>query len=68
MAKPKKRESWEIESDARTLIEAKEILGDKGRLPEVRTELKRQATAAQAALEETKCEERVSKKLKKAFE
>lgn len=67
MAKAKKRESWEIESDARTLIEAKEILGNKDRLPEVREELKRQAAAAQAALDETKCEKRVAEKLKKVF-
>ena len=47
-----KYESWEIESDARTIAEAQKLRADKKKWPKIKIELAKLAAAAQrAALE-----------------
>jgi len=67
MTQPKADEKWEIESDARTLISAQEILNDKKKLPKVKIELARQAKAAAEAVKEAELHAKVADGLAKAF-
>lgn len=60
-------EKYEIESAARTLIEAKEIEGDSKLYPLAKKQLKKQAAAALAAAKEANVEAKVADKLKSAF-
>lgn len=46
----KKREQWEIEGDAHTLVEAELIRKDKGRYKDAVAQLKKENAAREAAL------------------
>ncbi len=48
-----KREQWEIEQDARTLIDAKVIEGDDKRYKDAVKEIKRQNAAGEAAIKKS---------------
>lgn len=50
----KTSKQWEIESDARTLLESEEIRNDKGRLQRALKELEKQQQAALDALYRSK--------------
>lgn len=49
-AAPGMDESWEIESAARTVVEAEQIKADKKKWPKVKKELAKQVAAAKKAL------------------
>ncbi|NIA16704.1 MAG: hypothetical protein GWP08_21850 [Nitrospiraceae bacterium] len=53
-----KEKQWLVEGDARTLIEAQEIMADKKRHAAAIKEVKKQRDAAAAALNPTKKKER----------
>lgn len=50
MAKIEKREPWEIEGDASTLVEAELIKKDKGRFKDAIAQLKKEDAARKEAL------------------
>jgi len=65
MATISEDKKWQAESDARTLIEAQEILNDKTRIKRASAELKKQAQAAQDA--EAQLVAKTGKRMKKMF-
>ncbi|KKN19340.1 hypothetical protein LCGC14_0946750 [marine sediment metagenome] len=50
MAKSKKRDQWEIEGDAHTLVEAELIKKDKGRFKDAVTQLTKENAARKEAI------------------
>jgi hypothetical protein len=60
-------DKWQAEDDARTIIRAQEILGDAKRKGAAVVQLKKQATAANAALAHAAAVKDVGKQLKSVF-
>ena len=60
-------DKWEIENNARTLIEAEQIRSDPKKCKVVEKEIQRQRDAAAAALTRKQVEDRAGARLKKTY-